>query len=436
MSGTVFIDPPSPRGFVAFRHSHGGYGECCRTSRLKFPTLDLFHAATLLLERGHAAAVVDSVLENHDPEACVKAVLAKKPSAAAFRTSAGSLAEDLAVAELLRRKFDGPIVFFGPQAGVESDRLLESPAVDAVLVGEPPFPFLDLARDGGFGRARGFRYKRRGKIVENAPSGFMTQQELDALPAPRWDLVDFKRYSYVTAQTSWGCPFRCGYCPYPVTQGERWRTRSIPAVVREFQTLRARHGLRFVLLRDPEFSLERRRTVALCRALAAAGTPLMWGCETRLDTLDGALMDEMAEAGCVRVAFGVDSINPAALELMGRRGPSPAGIRRKVAALKKRGILTYGMYIIGLPGETRETTGRLIDFALELGTNAASFSMATPFAGTRLARLGAETGRVEAPDPRRLTGCVPSMRTEALSLKEVEELYLSAKARWNASRIN
>ena len=69
-------------------------------------------------------------------------------------------------------------------------------------------------------------------------------EDLDALPIPRWDLVDYKRYSYVTSQTSWGCSFGCGYCPYPVAQGKRWRTRSAGSVVREFRALREKYGLR------------------------------------------------------------------------------------------------------------------------------------------------------------------------------------------------
>ena len=395
----VFVDPPSPPGFIAFRHSHGGFGENCKTSRLKFPTLDLFHAASLLLAQGHEASVVDSVLLDHSPEACVDAILAKRPTRVVMRTSSGSCGHDLAVAGLLRSRFEGPIAFSGPHAFVEKQRILASGFVDA-LESEPAL------------------------------------EDIERLEVPRWDLVDYKRYSYVTSQTSWGCPFRCGYCPYPVTQGAEWRTRSNASVVREFQALRDRYGLRFVLLRDPEFTLKRERTVSLCRALIKAGTPMMWGCETRLDTLDEGLIAMMGRAGCVRVAFGVDSVNPDTLALMKRRFGGKDEIREKVEALKRAGILTYGMYIVGLPGETRETTEELIDFALELETNAASFSMATPFPGTELERLGRAQGTIEAEDPLRLTGCVPSMRTEAMGLAEVERLYLGAKKRWNERKGN
>lgn len=424
----VFVDPPSPPGFVAFRDSHGGYGECCRTSRLKFPALDLFHSASLLLDHGIEAAIVDSVLMDHSPAACVGEILKKKPSLVVFRTSSGSCPHDLQVARRLKASFSGPVVFYGPQAAMEPDHILSSPAVDAVVVGEAAPTFLAIARAGGLAGVPGVWHKRSGRLVKTPPAPRL--EDLDKLPIPRWDLVDYRRYSYVTTRTSWGCPLGCGYCPYPVTQGARWRTRSAASVVREFRALRERYGLRFVLLRDPIFSLRKDRTAALCRALGEAGSPLLWGCETRLDTLDAELMDLLARAGCIRVAFGVDSVNNATLKLMGRRGGTPDAIRTKVRDLKRRGILTYAMYIIGLPGETPESTGRLIDFALELDTDAAAFSMATPFAGTALAELGSERGFIRAQDPIHLTSCLPSMRNESMSMAEIEALYRSAKEKW------
>ena len=186
-----------------------------------------------------------------------------------------------------------------------------------------------------------------------------------------------------------------------------------------------------IIPRPPKFSLRRDRTVELCRALIEAGTPLLWGCETRLDTLDDELIALMARAGCMRVAFGVDSINEGTLRLMRRTSGGTREIKAKAESLRRHGILTYAMYIVGLPGETRRTTERLVDFALELDTNAASFSMATPFPGTALERLGAKAGFIEKADPLHLTGCVPSMRNEELSMAEIESFYLSAKEKWN-----
>lgn len=409
----VFVDPPSPPGFVSFKHSHGGYGEFCRESRLRIPTLDLFHGASLLLDNGFSAEIVDSVLEGHSLAQSADEVVRRKPSVVVIRTACASLPRDLELAQNLRKRCGAQIIIYGPQLAAESERAKAREAVDAVVAGDAPAAFLDIAR---------------GKTPKEA-SG-VWGDNLDAVPIPRWDLVDYKRYTYVTSQTSWGCPLGCGYCSYPVTQGARWKTRSIGSVVREFSALRDRYRLRYVQLRDPEFTFNRRRTVDLCTALIEAGVPITWGCDTRLDTLDEELIELMAKAGCLRVTFGVESLNPQALRLMNRPVFSPEVIKAKAACLKKNRMLAYALYIIGLPGETRKSTRELIDFALELGTEAASFSMATPFPGTALERLGRARGWISAPDPRRLTSSVPSMRNADLSAGEIEEFYLEAKLRW------
>ncbi|MBI5211569.1 MAG: radical SAM protein [Elusimicrobia bacterium] len=425
----VFVDPPSPPGFISFKHSHAGFGEFCKDSRLRLPTLDLFHCASLLAERGFAVGVVDSPLLGHGPAGCVAEVLARKPGAVAIRTGGFSLPLDLEVARRLRRSFDGPILLFGPAAAAEPKTILESGAADAVVAGEAPAAFLAIAGAKSLGKAPGvLTLDGAGRVVEGPRP--RVPESMDYLPVPAWDLVPYRRYSFVTSQTAWGCPMACGYCPYPLAQGARPRRRSAGSVAREFSALRSRFGLRFVQLRDPDFALDRRRTAGLCRALTRAGAPMTWGCETRLERLDDELMALMAAAGCLRVAFGVESLEPAVLRLMGREHPGPAFIRGQVSRLKRHGILTYGLYMIGLPGETRKSTLGLIDFAVGLDTEAASFSMAMPIPGTALERLARSKGWITAPGPWRLTSCVPSMRNEHMDIGEVSELHLLAKRRW------
>ncbi|MFA6316149.1 MAG: radical SAM protein [Elusimicrobiota bacterium] len=409
----VFVDPPAPAGFVSFKHSHGGFGESCRTSRLRLPTLDLFHCASLLAAHGRDVGVVDATLQGLSPEGCAREVLARKPAVVAVRTSGFTLPIDLEVASALRRSFGGPLVFFGPAAAALAAEILASGSADAVAAGEVPLSLLEACVRGALRGVPGILTRGKAGGVEGRPRPW--PRRMDHLPTPSWDLVDYRRYSFVTSQTSWGCPRDCGYCPYPLSQG---------------RVLRSRRGLRFVQLRDPDFCSDRRRAEALCRALVRGGAAMTWGCETRLERLDPPLMDLMAEAGCLRVEFGVESLSPSALRAMGRR-PVPQGfIRERVRELKRRGILTYGLYMIGLPGETRESTLELIDFALSLGTEAASFSMAMPFPGTRLHRLAESRGWIAAPGPWGLTNCVASMRNGAMDLDEVSELHCLAKKRW------
>lgn len=417
----VFLDPPSPPGFVSFKDAHGGLGEFCHSSRLKLPTLDLHHAAAWASAEGAEVTVVDSVLSDHRPEETVAAVRAARPDLLAVRTASGSLPHDLAVALRAKKISGAKMVFFGPQAAVERTALLAAGA-DGVVLGDAPPVFAALARTGRLAPVPGLA------LPDRPPPPSSRLADVNLLPVPRWDLVDHRRYSYLTTQSAWGCPVGCHYCAYPVTQGKTVRARSAASVVAEFRTLKARYAPRFVLFRDPFFTLDRTRTLELCTALEAAGTPLLWGCETRLEALDQDLVARLARAGCIRVMFGVESVTPALLRGVGRASLSAARIRAQVQLLKRHGMLTYAFYILGLPGETEATARATIDFALELATDAASFSAATPFPGTPLAE--ASRRLMTTGDPLHLTTSVASMSSGALEAAAVNSLRLEAKERW------
>ncbi|MBI5597458.1 MAG: radical SAM protein [Elusimicrobia bacterium] len=421
----LFLDPPSPPGFVSFKHAHGGFGEFCHESRLKTPTLDLFHAAAWAERSGAEVRVQDSVLLDHTPTEAVAAARSRQADLVALRVGSGSAPHDLALAVRLRGALRVPVVLFGPQAAHEREAAFAA-GLDAVVVGEAPPVFGDLARLGRLKAVDGLALPGR-------PLPAPRFADVDLLPPPRWDMAPWRRYSYLTAQTAWGCPVGCSYCPYPVTQGRAVRARPLASVVEEFRSLR-RLRAPFVLCRDPFFTIDRDRTLALCAALEAAGSPVLWGCETRLEALDAELVAAMARAGCIRVEFGVESVSARVLRSAGRSPLAPERIREQVALLKRHGMLTYALYMLGLPGETEAEARATMDFALSLGTNAASFSCASPFPGTALETFARRRGLVPGGRALRLTASVPSMPSGPLSTAAVGRLRQEARALWKRSK--
>lgn len=422
----LFLDPPSPPGFVSFKHAHGGFGEFCHESRLKTPTLDLFHAAAWAERSGAEARVQDSVLLDHTPTEALAAARSRRADMVAVRIGSGSAPHDLAVAARLRGTLRVPVVLFGPQAAHERGSAFAA-GLDGVVVGEAPPVFGDLARAGRLEAVDGLCLPSRPDAAPRLLS------DVDLLPAPRWEMAPWRRYSYLTTQTAWGCPVGCSYCPYPVTQGRAVRARSVGSVVAEFLSLRRMHAP-FVLCRDPFFTLDRARTLSLCAALEEAGTPVLWGCETRLEALDDALVAAMARAGCIRVEFGVESVSARVLRAAGRAPLAAERIRAQTALLKRHGMLTYALYMLGLPGETEAEARATIDFALSLGTNAASFSCASPFPGTGLETFARRRGLVADGRALHLTASVPSMPNGPLSVAAVGRLRQEAKTRWKRSK--
>jgi radical SAM superfamily enzyme YgiQ (UPF0313 family) len=103
----------------------------------------------------------------------------------------------------------------------------------------------------------------------------------------------------------------------------------------------------------------------------------------------------MRKAGCWQISFGIESGSKEILTLINKRVTLDQ-IRQAVALSKEAGLRPKGFFIIGHPGETKETIKQTVDFALELPLADISVSLMTPFPGTELYRRATEFGEFNA----------------------------------------
>jgi radical SAM superfamily enzyme YgiQ (UPF0313 family) len=89
----------------------------------------------------------------------------------------------------------------------------------------------------------------------------------------------------------------------------------------------------------------------------------------------------MKEAGCRLLIVGYESGDPQILKNI-KKGATIEMAERFTANCKKLGILVHGDFIVGLPGETRESIRRTMDFAKRLDTETIQVSIAHPYPGT------------------------------------------------------
>src|SRR5262249_21166104 len=144
---------------------------------------------------------------------------------------------------------------------------------------------------------------------------------------PRWDLLG------VTASSSLGtmwtrpigglpmlasrsCPEHCTYCPHRILTSYRYR--SVASVLDELEHLARTAGLP-VEFRDPLFSNDRERCLALADGIVKRGIQIQFECETRLDRLDVELLERLRAAGLRGIEFGIESVSPQILKKVARR---------------------------------------------------------------------------------------------------------------------
>lgn len=187
--------------------------------------------------------------------------------------------------------------------------------------------------------------------------------DLDALPLPAWDLIDFpayerrwrKHHGYfsLNISTTRGCPFKCNWCAKPI-YGQRYHARSPQHVVEEIQQIRSMTTFDHLWFCDDIFGLKPGWVKAFADLVEAKAWKFRFKIQSRADLL---LKDEqiapLARAGCASVWMGAESGSQAILDAMDK-GTQVEQIEKATAMLKAHGIAPAFFLQFGYPGEQWE----------------------------------------------------------------------------------
>jgi radical SAM PhpK family P-methyltransferase len=184
-------------------------------------------------------------------------------------------------------------------------------------------------------------------------------------------------------RTARGCSFRCAFCNYPAMAGGH-DLAGIGAACDELEEL-AGLGVGHVAFVDDTFNVPLPRFKALMREIARRDLGLHWTSFFRCSNADEEAFDLMAAAGCEAVFLGIESGDPAILTAM-NKAARVANYERGIRALRQRGIMTMASYIIGFPGETKDSVQRTLDF---IGENPTDFHNVQLYFHDRMAPIEA-----------------------------------------------
>jgi hopanoid biosynthesis associated radical SAM protein HpnJ len=291
------------------------------------------------------------------------------------------------------------IAFVGPPVTTSPDKALnESAAIDFVCRREFDFSVVEFAQGKPLEEILGISYRRDGKIVHTPDRPQI--QDLDALPnvteiyardldVTRYN-VPFLLHPYVALYSTRGCPAQCTFCLWPQTlSGHAWRKRSSDAVAREMARAKELfpHVKEF-FFDDDTFNIQKARTVELCQKLKPLN--LTWSCTSRVTT-DYETLKAMKEAGCRLLIVGYESGDPQILKNI-KKGATVERAQDFTRDCHKLGLVIHGDFILGLPGETRETIRRTIDFAKSLDCETIQVSLAHAYPGTEFHDFAKKNG--------------------------------------------
>jgi anaerobic magnesium-protoporphyrin IX monomethyl ester cyclase len=270
------------------------------------------------------------------------------------------------------------VVMGGVHATFASEQLLRRyEDLDVIVLGEGEYTMLDLARawmsDRQLRRVKGISYREGKKIVVTESRKRI--ENLDELPYPAFHLLSLSSIEdYPTLKhrdrilpmlTSRGCPYYCVFCATSVLHGKKYRKRTAKSVVDEIEYNNKKYHANGVAFIDDIFTLDQERTEKICDEIQRRRLSIKWACSTRVDCVTPQLLRKMREAGCFNIFYGIESANDKVLQKV-RKGFNLEQVRNAIRWTQQQGIRIDASFILGLPGETRETIGKMTDFVSEM----------------------------------------------------------------------
>ena len=396
---TLFLHPPSSDGF------DGGAGSRYQAKR----EIRSFWYPTWLAQP--AALVPGSRLVDAPPDGLTLDTirpLARQYDLCVMHTSTPSFAGDVRVAEALKAEnprlmigMVGAAVAVAPEASLRA-----SPALDFVAGNEFDFTIQEVAQGRALRDVQGLSYRfnvHGGGRIEQTPARPILEN-MDLLPfvAPVYkrDLtiehysIGYLRHPYVSLYTGRGCRSRCTFCLWPQTVGgQRYRTRSVGHVAEEMALAqRLFPQVKEFFFDDDTFTDDLPRAEAIAKRLGALG--MTWSVNAKANVPYDTLK-VLKDNGLRLLLVGYESGNQQILTNI-KKGVRLDVARRFTRECRALGIAIHGTFILGLPGETRETIQETVRFACEIDPDTIQVSLAAPYPGTALYDEARRNGWLEA----------------------------------------
>lgn len=355
----------------------------------------LCYAIAVVEEAGHKCHFVDGAAKGTSKAETQELLKTFKPDMVVIQATTPSIYSDLDYARMAKETLSKDVltVMVGSHVSAEPDDTLikGNGALDVIARGEYDYTLRDLANGDSLKEIQGVVHWDAGQVIHNSPRPLIV--DVDRLPFPAWHHIDpydypdaGKRYPFITLIGGRGCEAYCTFCVLPqVMYGQKYRARSPELVVDEMEyDLKLFPFLKEIMFEDDTLTLRRHwdRLEAICEEILRRDLKISWSCNVRADFRNEELMRLMKRAGCRWVCVGFEFGNQQILNNI-RKGTKLDHMREFAEKAYRAGLQVNGCFMIGGPGETRETALQTIEFAKSLPIATAQFTGVTAYPGTQ-----------------------------------------------------
>ncbi|MBD3186736.1 radical SAM protein [Candidatus Bathyarchaeota archaeon] len=366
------------------------------------PPIGLGYLASSLEQAGFTAIIIDMALHDIQWESIIRYIKKKRPLFVGI--SALTLYYDgmKKLSKFIKAHSpDTMVILGGVHPSVLPRYSLRECKADAVSIGEGEQTIVELARAIANGALdlsgiKGLAIWKDGEIIFTEKRDLI--KDLDTLPMPAWYKINpniypknphgflLKYLQVAPIFSSRGCPHDCSYCASCKFWGQKIRFRSPVKVVDEIEYLHDEFGIREIHFWDDNLTLKRSHIVGICKEIIKRGLNHMAFCTpngVRVDTLNDTVLKWMKAAGFYKMTFAVESGSPELLRKSNKK-TSLLKIAKNTVLAKKMGFILNSFFMLGFPGETRETMEETVRFACALPFDYSTFFIMKPLPGSAI----------------------------------------------------
>ena len=364
--------------------------------------LGLSYIASMLKKNNHAVKLYDRFLRAHilGGEEAVNfemksEILSFKPDIIGFSTVSPLIYDTLECVQYIRDFYDGIMIAGGHHATAMPEHTLKKiPGIDFVAAGEGEYTILSLA-DGKDPCSIPGLFPRG---TENPFFKFARTSNLDELPQPDYKILDMNYYTRTNSYTikgfylrtasilsSRGCVNNCNFCTESLTYGKGFRFHSADYVIENIERLITDYKVEGVYFNDNNFLSSYTHAENICRKIIFRNLhkKIKWAIQAGTTTVNNEILQLLAQAGCVKIEFGMESIKDSDLKIMNKN--TTTDLNEIVLSLcRKNGIKAHSYFMAGFEGENISDLDNTLAWINKFKPHTFSLSQLSIYPGTSL----------------------------------------------------
>lgn len=358
------------------------------------PPLGLAGLAAYLQKNAVESAIVDCYAHPDSDNLITDYLKSERPAFIGLSCTTSGFLDGVRIARLAKKISPGIKTIFGGVhvSAMKEKALADFPELDFAVVGEGEQTLLELMRnfDDDPGKIEGIVFRTQNEEV--VFSGYRKNHAvLDELPFPAYEklpgypeayklpIFNYPRTPNTSCISSRGCPYACSYCDRSVFR-RSFRYNSAGYLFEHLTYLKDRFDIRHINFYDDQFTFNRPRIELFCRMMIDNPLNMTFNCAVRAEHIDLDLLKLMKAAGCWMISLGIETGDPDLLANH-RQNADLDMLAEKIRLIKRVGIRTKGLLMMGLPGETERSIQRSMDYVFSLPIDDFNLSKFTPFPG-------------------------------------------------------